>query len=204
MAFFLVLAAPAAAQLPSAGPPGPYVIDLRGATSALPTDSGFYPTLGETITVPARGFGFEAAGHVYPLAVGPARIGFGVSFTQLRGTATALAATLRLLAPQVSFNFGTSRGWSYLSAGLGSASMTTRVEGALEGEADTATTDATADSGSVRSLNFGGGARWFITTHVAASFDVRFHRLAAGAAREGRGGTPGGTVTAVSAGLSIK
>ena len=180
------------------------MIDLRGATSGLPTSSGFYPTLDEPITVPARGFGFEAGGHVYPLTFGPARIGLGLSFTQVRGTATALAATMRLVAPQVSFNFGTSRGWSYLSAGLGFASMTTRLEGTLAGESESATIAATADSGRVRSLNFGGGARWFITGHLAASFDVRFHRLGAGSPRDGRAGTPGGTVTAVSAGLSVK
>ena len=190
--------APAAAQLPSAGPPGPYVIDLRGATSGLPTSSSFYPTLDDPITVPARGFGFEAGGHVYPLSVGPARLGLGLSFTQVRGTSPGLAATVRLVAPQVSFNFGTSRGWSYLSAGLGTASMTTRLEG------ETAAAAAAAESGSVRSLNFGGGARWFITGHLAASFDVRFHRLSAGSPRDGRAGTPGGTLTAVSAGLSIK
>ncbi len=187
--------APAAAQLPLAGPPGPYVIDLRGATSGLPTSSSFYPALDDPITVPARGFGFEAGGHVYPFGIGPARLGLGVSFAQVRGTSPGLAGTVRLVAPQVSFNFGTSRGWSYLSAGLGTASMTTRLDGE---------TDAAAESGSVRSLNFGGGARWFITRHLAASFDVRFHRLSAGSPRDGRTGTPGATLTAVGVGVGIQ
>lgn len=102
-----------------------------------------------------------------------------------------LTLNLRTVAPQVSVNFGSRDGWSYLSAGLGIASVTTRTEEVSDGR---------RGSGQLRSVNFGGGARWFITPRVAFGFDVRAHKLAA----SGSGGTPAMTMMAVNAGLSLR
>jgi hypothetical protein len=221
-ASILVLAAPAVhAQGISPGPPGPFVIDLRGVTTTVPTGRQFYPIVDEeddegeevTLTVPGRGYGFDVGAHVYPFRLGPARIGFGLSFGRARATAVSgqpadadssdqnggdddeedevptpvdVVLTAQTLAPQVSFNFGTANGWSYLSAGYGRAAVRTRV-GAEERETNGLT-----------ALNFGGGARWFFTDHLGVGFDVRWHKVGAGET------TPATTMFAAVVGLSVK
>ena len=117
----VLLGSRAAAQTLAPGPPGPFVIDVRGATSGIPSGPGLYPTLAEEARVPVRGFGGDLGGHVYPLKLGPARLGIGVNLIYVRGTSVDTHATVRIIDPQISFNFGTANGWSYLSAGLGTA-----------------------------------------------------------------------------------
>jgi len=85
-----------------------------------------------------------------------------------------------LLAPQLSFNFGTTNGWSYLSAGGGPA----RVEA--------------AETRSIQSVNAGGGARWFLNAHAAIGFDIRMHKLAA------KGAFPRTTLVSAAVGVSLK
>ena len=143
------------------GKPGPFVIDVRGVTSGIPASPGLYPDLGDQYVVPARGFGFDVGAHVYLFSLGPARLGIGANYIQVRGTATDADATLQTIAPQLSFNFGTSDGWSYLSVGAGTARV-----------------NAVA-SASSSAINAGGGARWFMNRHLAVGFDVRFHKIAA-------------------------
>lgn len=150
------------AQSLTPGPPGPYfVVDVRGATSGIPTSIGLYPTVPEGGQVPSRGFGYDAGAHAYLFNLGTVRIGLGVSVIGVRGTATDADATMRILAPQLSFNFGTSDGWSYLSVGAGTA----RVDA--------------EETGSSSAINAGGGARWFIKRHLGVGFDIRLHRIAA-------------------------
>jgi Outer membrane protein beta-barrel domain len=143
------------------GKPGPFVIDVRGVTSGIPASPGLYPDLGDQFVVPARGFGFDVGAHIYLFSLGPARLGLGANYIEVRGTATDADATLQTIAPQLSFNFGTSDGWSYLSLGAGTA----RVNA-----------DAEASSSAI---NAGGGARWFLKRHLAVGFDIRFHKIAA-------------------------
>jgi hypothetical protein len=178
------------------------VVDIRGATSAVPTDTTFYPTLTSTI-VPSRGFGADIGGHFYLFNFGPARVGLGASVMVVRATANAAASTqaestepgqrvtltLRALAPQVSFNFGSGDGWSYLSAGVGLGSVNSRTDNAAPGE---------HESGRLRTVNYGGGARWFMTPRLAFGIDLRAYQLAAGA------GTPRVSIFAAGAGLSIR
>ena len=80
----LFLESRAAAQTLAPGPPGPFVIDVRGATSGIPSGPGLYPTLTEEASVPVRGFGADLGGHVYPLRLGPARLGIGVNLIYVR------------------------------------------------------------------------------------------------------------------------
>jgi hypothetical protein len=196
----LVAATSAAGQTRT--PPGPWVLDVRALTSAVPTDATFYPTTLTSTLVPSRGFGGDFGGHFYVLTLGPARVGLGASVALVRATVTSpsndldttataqhITLTMPVLAPQVSFNFGSRDGWSYLSAGLGLVSVNTDTSGASPG---------TQDSGARRALNFGGGARWFFKPRMAFSIDVRAHRMAGGDL------TPGITVVAVGAGLSIR
>ena len=143
------------------GKPGPFVIDVRGVTSGIPASPGLYPDLGDQFVVPARGFGFDVGAHIYLFSLGPARLGIGANYIEVRGTATDADATLQTIAPQLSFNFGTSDGWSYLSLGAGTA----RVNAGAEASSS--------------AINAGGGARWFLKRHLAVGFDVRFHKIAA-------------------------
>jgi hypothetical protein len=170
------------AQSLTPGPPGPYfVLDVRGTTSGIPTSIGLYPTVPEGGSVPSRGFGFDVGGHVYLFNLGSARLGLGVNVLGVRGTAADASARMGIVVPQLSFNFGSSDGWSYLSIGAGSA----RVDA--------------EENGSSRAINAGGGARWFIKRHLAVGFDVRLHKIAAD------GDTMGAsTVLSTSVGFSVK
>lgn len=219
---WLVLVLPVAAQSLTPGPPGPYVVDVRGATTGLPQHASFFPPLPPGTVIPGRGFGFDAGAHVYVVRLGSARVGIGANLVRVRGTASPQApvagarvpsrgtpppdtvATLTIVAPQISFNFGTAEGWSYVSAGIGAAQTTTTATGTSAAQTTTTATGAsqpaTRESGSMRSLNAGAGARWFLASHVAVGFDLRLHRVAAGRTL----GTPGVMLFAASAGLSIR
>lgn len=183
LACVLLVASAAAAQ---DAPPGPWVLDLRGATSALSNDGAFFPGLPTGTLVPSRGLGFEAGAHVYVATLGPARVGLGASYLLVRGAADDVESRFGALAPQVSFNFGTADGWSYLSAGWGRAWVRTSVDG-LE-----------RDSGGIPAINVGGGARWFVAARAAVGFDVRFHRLSPTDA------APATLLASVSVGVSVR
>ena len=181
----LLVAGAAGAQ--TAEPVSGYVIDIRGAMSGLPKDTAFFPGLPADIVVPARGFGFDVGGHVYLFKLGPSRLGVGANYIRARGTVPGMVSTFSTIAPQVSFNFGSRAGWSYLSAGLGRASVKTTVD------SDEGTTHHDADG--LNALNFGGGARWFLAARLAVGFDVRFNRVS---------GDTKATLTSLSAGFSLR
>ena len=101
-----------------------------------------------------------------------------------------MSASLTTVAPQLSLNFGSSDGWSYLSAGYGRAQISGQRSAFAEG--GTAT-----QKRSLPSINFGGGARWFTNDHLAVTFDIRFHRMSPGDV----GST---TFVSVAAGLSLR
>jgi hypothetical protein len=185
-AFAAVLACAPRASAQAPDPPGPWVFDLRGATSGTPSDTAFFPPLPADTLVPSRGFGFEVGAHVYMLSLGPARIGLGASYLRARGTTDTVTTDVRTVAPQLSFNFGTTNGWSYLSAGLGRAWVRTTAE--------QVTGTAARESDAITAMNFGGGARWFLTSRLGVGFDVRWHRLES---------TPQAMLLAASAGFSI-
>jgi hypothetical protein len=165
----------------------------------MPQDAGFYPPVPDGTLVPTRGFGIEAGGHVYLRQVGPARLGAGAGLLYVRGTSGALTAmSVLILAPQVSFNFGTEDGWSYLSGGAGVA----QVRGRYMAVAGSGVTSL--GSGGILAVNVGGGARWFFRPRIAFAFDVRLHRLTAQAPESGSPGTPVGFLGLASAGLSFR
>jgi hypothetical protein len=204
----VVWGAPAFAQEPPAQTPPPVpttplvvtwpraIFDVRGATSGMPSDAAFYPPLPEDTLVAARGFGFDVGGHVYEGRIGPAHLGYGANVLVVRATQTVTTAVARMVAPQVSFNFGSPRGWSYVSGGVGVASLTGRFQGPA-GEIDLEN-----DSGALMAYNFGAGARWFFLSRVAFTFDLRFHRYSAGG--EGEARTPAGMVGSASVGVSFR
>ena len=174
----------ARAQALTPPPPGPYVIDIRGATVGVPQTSNFYPDIPSATIIPARGFGVQAGAHVYPVPIGRWRLGVGVDVYIARATATTPSSTStssttsddtapptvetfpdvnvtqRIVAPQISLNFGTGRGWSYLSTGAGPARAKATAG------SDVLTTSKLA-------VNVGAGARWFLADHFGVGFDLR-------------------------------
>jgi len=173
---------PMVAQSINPGPPGPFVFDIRAATSGIPSSDALFPDLAVGELVPARGFGGNIGGHVYVIPIGPTRVGLGADVMLVRGSSAGVSSTFMSVDPQLSLNFGTSDGWSYVSAGVGTA----RVKG-NPGVSDT-----------VRAINWGGGARWFLGPHFGVGFDVRVHNLAASQV------LPSGTAVAVAVGISMK
>src|SRR4051812_19442920 len=97
----ILAAAPAAAQsLPAAppsqltpGPPGPFVVDVRGLTLGVPQGSTSYPAVPAGTLIPKRGFGLDAGAHVYLFSLGPARLGVGARAVLIRATTTTPSLT---------------------------------------------------------------------------------------------------------------
>jgi hypothetical protein len=146
--------------------------------------------------------------HLYPLHTRIVTVGLGGELaigrarqTPVPGAVGAdgnpLLATeekLTSISPQLSLNFGNGSGWSYLSAGLGATQWSLQPEGVV---------DYLANSDRLKTLNYGGGARWFIKPRVAFSFDVRFYAISPGFAHDGTP-TPRATLLIIGAGISLK
>ena len=220
--------APASAQIAPPAPPGPYVIDVRGATIAIPQDPAFFPPVPTGTIIPTRGYGVDVGAHLYLIRLGPGRLGIGASVLRVRGTALPaqptsrstsgstptttvpatrpdVDATLAIFAPQLSFNFGSADGWSYVSAGAGNAWVSTGTS-AFGGPGSRVTLRPASkiESETLSSVNFGGGARWFAKSRLAFSFDVRFHLLSAAGGSDTSPATPGTKLMSASAGLSLR
>ena len=222
MGLAAVLLIPSAATAQEPGPPGPYIVDLRVVIAGLPQDPSFFPSLPSGTLVPTRSLGLDFGGHVYPLGIGPARLGIGASLARTTGraapaqptssssttvarqTSPDVESTMTTLAPQLSLNFGSSTGWSYISAGVGQARITSTASSYASGSSSSASTVAekALELQRRQTINVGGGARWFMSAHVAFSFDVRFHMIAARATEEAR--TPKATMIIAGAGLSFR
>jgi hypothetical protein len=152
--------------------------DLRGFYTGLGQDPITAADLGVAPErLPSRGLGGVAGAHVYPLRGRTMALGIGAEWMIARGRAQLKDTTtgepiglpieqrLMNLSPQISLNFGHRDGWSYLSAGMGRLRFET-----FEGDLPPAELPPTKST-----INMGGGARWFITSHVAFTFDVRFY-----------------------------
>jgi len=175
------LSADAAAQ-PTAGPISRFVVDARGSLArfkANPAVAG--PLEVDATTLPTRGLGITVGAHWYPLRTRRITVGVGAEYARAADGKTTtvtgeddveiegptLTTRFTSLSPQLSLNFGRDEGWSYVSAGMGTARITTeRADSPLV---------VTADR--TRALNYGGGARWFNSPRMAFTFDVRFYAI---------------------------
>jgi hypothetical protein len=200
---------PAFAQEPP--PPIPWVVvDLHATVPRFPTDDF---TLADSrnmniLELPGAGLGAQVGVHVYPLhtrivtvglggelAIGRARQSPAAGATAAGGTALRSAEErITSVSPQLSLNFGNGSGWSYISAGLGQTVWYLEPEDLGE---------YPPNSDRLKTLNYGGGARWFIKPHVAFSFDVRFYAISPGFAYIFPA-TPRTTLLIIGAGLSLK
>jgi hypothetical protein len=209
-AVFAATAGPALAQ--QREPIAPWVADVRLTSAGLPSAVGWTPTVPSSTQVPSRGFGFEVGAHVHVLRLRSIAFGLGGTWLVARGTSTPAApddtttaplavpeVTTRVtsFAPQISLNFGHSLGWSYVSAGLGRSK--TESEATLAGA-----TFAPRNSDWVKTLNYGGGARWFLNEHVGVGFDVRWHKVSIVPASATHPGAPRASLFVAGAGVVLK
>ena len=207
MAPLLLLTAASAAVAQLAEPPGPFVLDLRAGFSSVGRSEDLSLPRGlQANELPKRVRGVDLGAHVYPLR-GRVTLGVGASLLLMGGTQTpgtpeegAVDAPLtsgefavRGVVPQLSLNFGSSRGWSYIGGGLGLSQI----------KAGRAESDLTY-SPNLLTINVGGGARWFVSEHVAFTFDGRFYRLASAPLEADYVGNPTVSLFVLSAGLSFK
>jgi len=201
----LVVASPVRAQDPPPRIPW-FVIDAHGSVPRFPSDNQELADSRdmELAELPGRGLGLQLGVHVYPLRWRAVTFGVGGELAVSRSNKTPPESTpplrpakerYRSLAPQLSFNFGNGNGWSYLSGGIGQSKWAITPEG-LE--------DNPQDDEPLKTINYGGGARWFIKPHVAFSFDVRFYAINPGLAFDGRPASPRTTLMVIGAGVSIK
>ena len=163
----------------------------------------------QLVELPGAGLGAQVGLHLYPLHTRIVTVGLGGEIAIGRARQTPLpGATLpdgvtpirkaeeriTSLSPQVSLNFGNGSGWSYLSAGLGTTTWSLAPEGLI---------DYPPNGDKLKTLNFGGGGRWFIKPHLAFSFDVRFYAINPGFA-DLYPATPRASLLIIGAGISLK
>lgn len=157
--------------------------------------------------LPGLGLGLDIGAHVYPLRLRWVTFGLGGSFhvsraarglQEIDGTLAGhdVNVRFRALSPQLSFNFGGSGGWSYLSGGLATSTLLYTIDG----------TPADRETQGRKTINYGGGARWFMKDHLAFSLDFRFYAInpQAADATLGTQFSPRMTLFVISAGVSIK
>lgn len=187
-------------------------IDLHATVPRFPSED---PLLAasrgmQIAELPGSGLGMQAGVQVYVLRLHAVAVGVGGELAIGRAgqtpeilatTTTSAVKPLRpseerftSLSPQVSLNFGNGSGWSYLSAGMGTSTWSIAPEGL---------TDYPPNADNVKTINFGGGARWFIKPRLAFSFDVRFYAINPGAV-DRYPATPRTTLLIIGAGISVK
>ena len=205
LTMILGLAAPAAAQ--NSEPIGLFAGDVRIALPGFKQEGSIATGLGvQTLDLPTRGLGLVFGAHIYPARRGVITLGLGAELMRSGRSRTAEApatggATDRTVhtsfwafSPQLSLNFGSRQGWSYISGGLGWGRFTTELEASPLPDAE----------GRLRTINYGGGARWFVNEHVALSLDLRFYAINAQEASLGRPAFPRSTIVAFNVGVGLK
>jgi hypothetical protein len=162
---------------------GPFVLDARAVVPFFKRDPIVAAALdADPGDLPGRGLGLSVGGHVYLVRGRSVTLGVGADvLLRARSRSVVEAETedapegpayitrMTAVTPQLSLNFGRREGWSYVSGGIGWARLSVERE-------DQPFADSPA---STRTINYGGGARWFTGKHVAFNLDFRFHRIAA-------------------------
>ena len=208
---FLLLSCAVAPSSYAQGPPPPLppvVIDVHGSFSRLPRASvELAQSRGLDVSeLPGAALGGDVGLHAYPLRYRMITFGVGGSLSYSRGHNSPLVLTERATLPavtekfvagdaQLSLNFGSGDGWSYLSGGIGQSVWQIIPDGSEPRE---------SDNERLKTINYGGGARWFMKKHLAFSFDVRFYAVDPGTPSFGFPGSPRTTLMVIGAGASLK
>ena len=181
-----------------------FVIDARGVLAKFGQRAITAAELGVTAAeMPGPGLGGALGAHVYPVRLGRVAVGIGGELMLARRgrqpvdsknepVGPSLSSRAFSVAPQLSLNFGNRNGWSYVSGGLGSGSFETWKD------------TGTSPDRRVRVINYGGGARWFSSPHLAFTVDLRFYAMPPAAATADRAERPAQRLMVLSAGLSVR
>lgn len=181
-------------------------IDLHATVPRFPSDPTLAASRSMTVAeLPGAGLGLHGAITLYPIRWRAVTFGIGGEVTANRsrhqpptGNPALRGAEEKFLAaaPQLSFNFGSGRGWSYLSGGIGLSQWSLIPDDRAD--------PFPSDTERLKTINYGGGARWFAKSHLAFSFDVRFYAINPGSPYLGNPGPPRTTLLIVGAGVSLK
>ena len=201
-----LLTSPVIATAQGVEPIGRFVVDVRGSiplygqNEQLAANEGLFP-----FQLPSRGLGIDVGGHLYPLRWRGITFGIGISLLTSAGERAAdendpvvdgptVRTTFAAVSPQLSFNFGAKEGWSYLSGGLGVSRLTMST-----------VAQGNESPRRAKTINYGGGARWFVKRHLAFTLDLRFYAISPLPSTEtGELETPRITLMVVNAGVSFK
>jgi len=189
-------------------PIGRFVVDVRGTIPRFPSSNdALAASRGvQTTELPGSGFGIDLGAHLYLFKWKAVTFGAGGQLTLGRSHSSAgstadgfarraVTEHFRAIAPQLSLNFGSAAGWSYLSGGVGPGVWSLVPDGNAA---------LASDDERLTVYNYGGGARWFLNHHVAFSVDVRFYAINPGTPELGRPGGPRTTLLIIGGGISIK
>jgi hypothetical protein len=222
----LAVALVAVFGVPGAGaqepPPkiGPYAVDLHMVVPKFSDD----PQLAASrrlvqAELPGSGIGVSLGVHIYLPKIAGITVGLGGEAMIGRSSASPepnpaaavqlrpVTETFKEISPQLSLNFGNGTGWSYLSAGIGRALWSIVPEGR---------TPLDIDGSPLRTISYGGGARWFAKKRLAFSLDVRVYEIDGGlpsldfppsppdVATTGPPGSPRTLLLVIGAGISVR
>jgi hypothetical protein len=186
---------------------GRYVADARVSFPGFKQDPGTAAAIGVTaLNLPTRALGLVVGAHWYPVRTGIVTLGLGGEITGARRGRTLNTGTeaqprdvtvnsrFAAVSPQVSFNFGARDGWSYISGGIGWSTFTAERQDQPLPDPESRT----------KTINYGGGARWFARKHLALSMDLRFYAVNPQLPTSSRPGFPRMTLMAFSVGAAIR
>jgi hypothetical protein len=187
---------------------GLFVVDIHGMVPRFGEDEALAQSRALSATeLPGSGFGTSLGAHLYVLRVGPVTVGIGgqasvgrsskaaVPATDVTTAQRAVTETFKTASPQLSLNFGSGNGWSYLSVGVGRARWSVVPDGGDR---------LPPDDEVLSTINYGGGARWFAKKHLAFSLDVRLHEIKEGVPQASLPASPHTVLMVIGAGISIK
>jgi hypothetical protein len=214
LALLILAALPAVAvaqedEPPQRRPIGRFAADVRASIPRFKEDPNIAAAVGVIPeNLATRGLGVVVGAHVYPISRGSLALGIGGEALFSRASRTLEPATedgpdgptastsFSALSPQLSLNFGASEGWSYISGGMGWSRFSVRVN---------ETPGAAAGSEPRRkTINYGGGARWFTKRHLALSIDLRWYAVSPQLATAAAPALPRMTVMVFSVGAGFK
>jgi hypothetical protein len=191
-------------------PPSPLpriALDLHGIVPVFPNDNAQLAAsrgLASVGELPGAGLGGRIGLHVYLFKWKAITVGVGGEVFSARSTSTPSDATAGLVAVserltsgdgQVSFNFGSAHGWSYLSGGIGRSQWSILPAGQSATSADTEL---------LPTANYGGGGHWSIKRHLGFSLDVRLYEIQPGTATVVGPGSPRTRLLVFGAGIFLK
>jgi hypothetical protein len=190
-------------------PPAPIpriVLDLHGIIPVFPNDNAQLAASRDLVVgeLPGAGLGGRVGVHLYLFKWKVITVGVGGEVFAARSTNTPpdgtqglVAVTERLTSAdgQVSLNFGSAHGWSYLSGGVGRSQWAIIPSGQPSTSADAETLPTT---------NYGGGAHWSIKRHLGFSLDVRLYEIQPGSATIAAPASPRTRLLVFGAGIFLK